>query len=127
MSTTTLFDPSPIAVSILERLIEKRGKFASVESVVDIIVDLMEIADTMETLTGPQKKEVVLIAVRLYFINYSQGDTLDKWDPVLQRVVPFIIDKLIEAKDGKLIFNRGIKRKMKKLGSKLVSCCKKKN
>ena len=86
----------------------------SLGTVVDIIPNLIRCVEKYKTLSGTEKKRLVLELIDR-FIDRTDGfgdDTVV--DPILKTIVPSVIDNLIKVEDKKIV----LRKKSKYL------CCK---
>ena len=67
---------------------------------VPALVDLMKIAGKSSELTGKQKKDLVIKRMR---------ESLDL-PQVYEDIIAVLIDTLIQVEDGKLVFNKKLKK-----------------
>jgi hypothetical protein len=74
----------------------------SMNNLVEVVVRAMEIAQKLESLEGPQKKEVVMRAVTRFV---DEKDLLGPLEDVLLNLVPVMIDNLVAADRNKLMIH----------------------
>lgn len=83
----------------------------SVENLHEIIPQLMLQANLYKTLNIEQKKKLIIkMLEHLIDITDSPGDD-ELWDPILKRLLPGMLNLIVEANNGKLIIRK--KRKYK--------------
>ena len=74
----------------------------SIDSLMSILPKLIQNVENYKNLKGEEKKNLVIKMLKhIIDITDGPGDD-DIWDPILKRLVPSLIDTLIEVNDGKL-------------------------
>ena len=91
----------------------------SIETLMKILPKLIQHVENYRNLKGDQKRSLVISIIR-HIIDVTDGPGEDDlWDPILTRLVPSLIDTLVDVNDGKL----RLRRKPKKTWlRKLLSC-----
>lgn len=88
----------------------------SVTEVVDCAVKCMSIAGSMDGLTGPEKKDVVIYLVTYAVTSKTEGEIPDAMQTILTYIIPRVIDRLIDTENGKIRFNhKGVRNFIMKL------------
>lgn len=101
--------------SLIETLAEDISQF-SIDNIHEVLPQLMVQANLYKTLNVEQKKKMILrMLEHLIDITDGPGDD-DIWDPILKRMLPGMLDLVIEANNGKLV----IKKKNKWLRKFLI-------
>ena len=78
----------------------------SVENLHEIIPQLMIQANLYKTLNIEQKKKLIIkMLEHLIDITDSPGDD-ELWDPILKRLLPGMLDLIVEANNGKLVIRK---------------------
>ena len=78
----------------------------SVENLHEIIPQLMLQANLYKTLNIEQKKKLIIkMLEHLIDITDSPGDD-ELWDPILKRLLPGMLDLIVEANNGKLVIRK---------------------
>ena len=78
----------------------------SVENIHEIIPQLMLQANLYKTLNIEQKKKLIIkMLEHLIDITDSPGDD-ELWDPILKRLLPGMLDLIVEANNGKLVIRK---------------------
>ena len=89
----------------------------SVENLHEIIPQLMLQANLYKTLNIEQKKKLIIkMLEHLIDITDSPGDD-ELWDPILKRLLPGMLDLIVEANNGKLVI-----KKRKKINLSWLCC-----
>lgn len=92
------------------------------ENVFMIVTQIMYIVGSYPSLSGQQKKDIVINVIRQIITKYRETDTGKKVpEPFVQIVldsVPSLIDTLVDVSDGKFDIN-----KVKKCFAKCFPCC----
>ena len=89
-----------------------------VSSMMAVLPKLIKHVENYKNLRGEQKRELVISMLK-HIIDITDGPGNDEvWDPILKKLIPSLIDTLIEVNDGKL----KLRKKQKWLG-KLLLCC----
>ena len=89
----------------------------SVENLHEIIPQLMLQANLYKTLNIEQKKKLIIkMLEHLIDITDSPGDD-ELWDPILKRLLPGMLDLIVEANNGKLVI-----KKRKKINFSWLCC-----
>jgi hypothetical protein len=90
---------------ISTQLVDELDNF-SLDTIVDIIPHLIRCVEKYKTLSGIEKKRLVLELIEC-FIDRTDGfgdDTVV--DPIIKTIVPSIIDNLIKVEDKKLVLRK---------------------
>tara|TARA_B110001469_G_scaffold127704_1_gene149914 strand:+ start:2600 stop:3055 length:456 start_codon:yes stop_codon:yes gene_type:complete len=89
-----------------------------VSSMMAVLPKLIKHVENYKNLRGEQKRELVISMLK-HIIDITDGPGNDEvWDPILKKLIPSLIDTLIEVNDGKLKL-----RKKPKCFGKLLLCC----
>ena len=99
MSQPSMDNAFPKAViETLKPLLEE----LSVENIMKIIPELIKHVELYKDFTGEQKKSMVINMLK-HLIDITDGPGNDDlFDPILKRMVPSIIDTLVEVDKGKV-------------------------
>lgn len=101
--------------AIVESLVDLED--FSISNLTKVLPQLMKHVENYKNLRGPQKRDLVIKMVK-HIIDITDGPGNDEfWDPILKKLVPGLIDTLVEINDGKL------KIRKKKLSFLKVFCC----
>ena len=103
-SIESLEDVESKAISASKTILEACSELKdfSIDSLMTIIPKLIQHVEKYKTLKGDQKRSLV-IKMLSHIIDETDGPGNDDlWDPVLKKLVPKLIDTLIEVNDGKL-------------------------
>lgn len=93
----------------------------NIENVMKILPQLIKHVQKYKQLTGQQKKNMIISMLK-HIVDVTDGPGNDElWDPIIKRLIPSIIDTLVEIDKGKLRLNT----KPCKWGLGLFSCCRK--
>lgn len=93
----------------------------SIEKLMKVLPKLMVHVENYKNLNGQEKRGMVINMVK-HIIDNTDGPGDDEyWDPILKRLVPGIIDTLVEVDKGKLKLKK--KSGLLKLIKKLNCCC----
>ena len=98
----------------------------NVDTIVLLLPQLIKHVDTFKTLTGKEKKNMIISMLNhIVDITDGPGDD-DILDPVIKRVIPSVIDLVLVVDNGKLRVNKKnfLFRIYRKLTG-LFSCCTK--
>jgi len=108
-TTPSLDSAFPKAVvETLKPLLEE----LSVENIMKIIPALIQHVEMYKDFTGEQKRNMVINMLK-HLIDVTDGPGNDElWDPIMKRMVPSIIDTLVDVDKGKLKLTG---KKLKKL------------
>ena len=78
----------------------------SINNLMSILPQLMRHVKKYKSLSGIEKRAMVISMLK-HIIDITDGPGNDDlWDPILKRLVPSIIDTLVEVDKGKLRINR---------------------
>jgi len=78
----------------------------SLGTIIDIIPNLIRIVEKYKTLSGIEKKRLVLDLIE-YFIDNTDGFGDDHLvDPIIKTIVPSVIDNLIKVEDKKIVLRK---------------------
>jgi len=84
-----------------------------------VLPSLMKHVENYKNLNGVQKRQLVINMVK-HIIDITDGPGNDEvWDPILKKLVPGIIDTLIQVNDGKL----KLRNKKKTFSLLKLFCC----
>jgi len=91
----------------------------SIDNIHIILPKLMEQANLYKNLTVKQKKKLILKMLE-HLVDITDGPGDDElWDPIIKRILPGLLDLIVEANNGKLVFKKSLWNKLS------CSCCKK--
>ena len=86
--------------AIVESLVDLED--FSISNLTKVLPQLMKHVENYKNLRGPQKRDLVIKMVK-HIIDITDGPGNDEfWDPILKKLVPGLIDTLVEVNDGKL-------------------------
>ena len=107
--------------AIVETFVDALEGDFDLNSVMELVPRLMKHVQNYKTLTGPQKKKLVIKMIN-HIIDITDTPYVDDatWDPIMKQLVPKLIDTLVEVNNGKLVLK---KRKCILLRLFLPSCC----
>ena len=89
-----------------------------VDKIMDVLPKLIQHVEHYKNLRGVQKRELIISMLK-HIIDVTDGPGDDAvWDPILKKLVPSLIDTLIDVNDGKI----KLRKKQRWLG-KLFKCC----
>ena len=78
----------------------------SINNLMSILPQLMKHVKKYKSLTGLEKRTMVISMLK-HIIDITDGPGNDElWDPILKKLVPSIIDTLVEVDKGNLRINR---------------------
>ena len=73
-----------------------------VSSMMTVLPKLIKHVENYKNLRGEQKRELVISMLK-HIIDITDGPGNDEvWDPILKKLIPSLINTLIEVNDGKL-------------------------
>jgi hypothetical protein len=99
--------------AIIETIVEEVGEF-SLESIPLLLPKLIIHVQQFKNMNGKQKKDIIIKMLK-HIVDITDGPGDDAiWDPILKKLIPGLIDTLLEVENGKL------KLKKKKT---LLFCC----
>ena len=88
----------------------------SINNLMSILPQLMKHVKKYKSLSGIEKRTMVISMLK-HIIDITDGPGNDDlWDPILKRLVPSIIDTLVEVDKGNLRINRNNSCMRKLLG-----------
>lgn len=87
--------------AIVETIVEEVGEF-SLENIPKLLPKLIVHVQQFKNMKGEQKKTLIVNMLKhVVDITDGPGDD-DIWDPIVKRLIPGLIDTLIEVNKGKL-------------------------
>ncbi len=94
-----------------------------VTNIISIVTELIQLVEKYKSLTGPQKKMLVISVIRK-LVNSQDISQNDKntINIVIENTVPVVIDSLISAINGKLSFNKT--KVISFIKTRILCCCK---
>lgn len=100
--------------AIVETIIEEMGGF-SMEKIPLILPKLIIHVQIYKHMNGEQKKKTIISMLK-HIVDITDGPGNDAiWDPIIKKLIPGMIDALIEVNNGKL--------KLKKRKGRFWLCC----
>lgn len=100
--------------AIVETIIEEMGGF-SMEKIPLILPKLIIHVQIYKHMNGEQKKKTIISMLK-HIVDITDGPGNDDiWDPIIKKLIPGMIDALIEVNNGKL--------KLKKRKGRFWLCC----
>lgn len=107
--------------AIVETFVDALEGDFDLNSIMELVPRLMKHVQSYKSLTGPQKKKLVIKMIN-HIIDITDTPYVDDatWDPIMKQLVPKLIDTLVEVNNGKLVLK---KRKCTLLRLFLPSCC----
>jgi hypothetical protein len=112
--------------AVIESIVGSFDGDLNVDTIVLLLPRLIKHVDTFKTLTGKEKKNMIISMLNhIVDITDGPGDD-DILDPVIKRVIPSVIDLVLVVDNGKLKVNK--KNLLFKIYRKLTglfSCCTK--
>ncbi len=112
--------------AVIESIVGSFDGDLNVDTIVLLLPRLIKHVDTFKTLTGKEKKNMIISMLNhIVDITDGPGDD-DILDPVIKRVIPSVIDLVLVVDNGKLRVNKKncLFRIYRKLTG-LFSCCSK--
>lgn len=91
----------------IERVAKVIDKFDTINlsNLMPIVVDLMQIVAEIPNLRGSEKKALVIDCLK-YIVDETDAGSWEKFDGVVKELIPVVIDSLVEANKGKLMFKQ---------------------
>ena len=112
--------------AVIESIVGTFDGDLNVDTIILLLPRLIKHVDTFKTLTGKEKKNMIISMLNhIVDITDGPGDD-DILDPVIKRVIPSVIDLVLVVDNGKLKVNK--KNLLFKIYRKLTglfSCCTK--
>ena len=112
--------------AVIESIVGSFDGDLNVDTIILLLPRLIKHVDTFKTLTGKEKKNMIISMLNhIVDITDGPGDD-DILDPVIKRVIPSVIDLVLVVDNGKLKVNK--KNLLFKIYRKLTglfSCCTK--
>lgn len=109
VSKPTMMDKRAVSVS---KLLPAEVSWATLPSV---IVHAMEHVEKYKTLSGAQKRQLVIDSMNLLIERLGKDTELEVANPVFKALVPVLIDQLVTATKDGLEINKRVKS--------FASCC----
>ena len=109
--------------AVIESIVGNFDGDLNVDTIIQLLPRLIKHVDTFKTLTGREKKNMIISMLNhIVDITDGPGDD-DILDPVVKRVIPSVIDLVLVVDNGKLKVNKqGL---LFKIYRKLFGCCMK--
>jgi len=104
--------------NIVDNLLVSFPEGININNVTDVIINCMKLVSKVPSLTGIEKKKLVIDSCFYFIENHDAGTYNSQIDSVLKFLLPKIIDQFILIEDGKIKFNKPT------ISSSLFSCCK---
>lgn len=73
-----------------------------------LISCIKHLASMKKTLTGQQKKKLIIDSI-LLVIDETDSGSMEKYEPLIKIMIPTVIDNLIDVEKGKIKLNKQIK------------------
>jgi hypothetical protein len=91
--------------SLIETIAEDISQF-SIDNIHEVLPQLMLQANLYKTLNVEQKKKMIIRMLE-HLIDITDGPGDDAvWDPILKRMLPGMLDLIVEANNGKLVIKK---------------------
>jgi hypothetical protein len=91
--------------SLIETIAEDISQF-SIDNIHEVLPQLMLQANLYKTLNVSQKKKMIIRMLE-HLIDITDGPGDDAvWDPILKRMLPGMLDLIVEANNGKLVIKK---------------------
>lgn len=76
-----------------------------IDNVMEVLPKIIKHVQRYRNLTGPEKKNMIIAMLKhLVDITDGPGDD-DLWDPIIKRLIPSMVDTLVQVDKGKLKLN----------------------
>jgi hypothetical protein len=107
--------------AIVETFVDAIDGDFDMDTVMELVPKLIKHVQSYNKFTGPQKKKLVIKMLN-HIIDITDTPYVDDatWDPIMKKLVPKLIDTLVEVNNGKLVLK---KRKCTLLRVLMPSCC----
>ena len=91
--------------AIIETIVDEVGEF-SLESIPILLPNLIIHVQQYKNITGEQKKNMIVRMLK-HIVDVTDGPGDDTvWDPIIKRMIPGLIDTLLQIENGKLKFKK---------------------
>ena len=81
-----------------------------IENVMSVLPQIIKHVQKYNSLTGLEKKNMIISMLK-HIVDITDGPGNDDlWDPIIKRLIPGIIDTLVEIDKGKLKLNTKTRR-----------------
>lgn len=106
--TSVLDDKSPVTAEYVisegKKLIEAFPNGIQLENIMDAVVIIMGTTKGLAKLNSEQKKDLIC-DILIYVIDNTDAGALESLDPIIKKMIPNVIDTIIQVEDGKLTIN----------------------
>ena len=90
-------------IEMLGEIVTKYTEF-DLEDIVKVLPKLIIHLKTYKEMSGLEKKDYIIDFLK-YIVDKTDGPGNDElWDPIIKRLIPGVVDLLIDVDDGKLKF-----------------------
>tara|TARA_B110000495_G_scaffold9755_1_gene7072 strand:- start:479 stop:823 length:345 start_codon:yes stop_codon:yes gene_type:complete len=88
-------------IEMLGEIVTKYTEF-DLEDIVKVLPKLIIHLKTYKEMSGLEKKDYIIDFLK-YIVDKTDGPGNDElWDPIIKRLIPGVVDLLIDVDDGKL-------------------------
>ena len=87
-----------------KKLIEAFPNGIQLENIMDAVIIIMGTTKTLNNLNSKQKKDLIC-DILIYVVDNTDSGALESLDPIIKKMIPNVIDTLVQVEDGKLKIN----------------------
>tara|TARA_B110000008_G_scaffold181664_1_gene180767 strand:+ start:1755 stop:2171 length:417 start_codon:yes stop_codon:yes gene_type:complete len=106
--TSVVDKESPVTAEYVikegKKLIEAFPSGVQLENIMDAVVIIMGTTKNINNLTSEQKKDLIC-DILIYVVDNTDSGALESLDPIIKKMIPNVIDTIINIEDGKLKIN----------------------
>ena len=87
-----------------KQLIEAFPNGIQLENIMNAVVIIMGTTKNINNLNSKQKKDLIC-DILIYVVDNTDSGALESLDPIIKKLIPSVIDTIIQVEDGKLKIN----------------------
>ena len=87
-----------------KKLIEAFPNGIQLENIMDAVIIIMGTTKTLNNLNSKQKKDLIC-DILIYVVDNTDSGALESLDPIIKKMIPNVIDTIIQVEDGNLKIN----------------------
>ena len=91
-----------------DKIIQSFKEEVNMKNITDVVVDCMGLVGQFKTMSGEDKKKLVIDMI-IFIIKNTDSGPFETFEPFIINILPNIIDHLINVEKGKLVFNHRVK------------------
>lgn len=93
-----------INVLVIKKIISRFGA-VTLQNLMPLVIELMQIVSRIPHMMGAQKKELVIDTLK-YIVDETDAGSWERFDSIIKELIPVVIDNVIEIQKGKLVVSK---------------------